>query len=67
MDDLLEEIASLGIEIVEEPAKGEKRADETEKEEETIPAGLALDDPVLPYWAPALAVRSPARLRACHE
>jgi len=49
MDDLLEEIASLGIEIVEEPAKGEKPADETEKEEETIPAGLALDDPVRMY------------------
>ena len=49
MDDLLEEIASLGIEIVEEPAKGEKPADEAEKEEETIPAGLALDDPVRMY------------------
>jgi RNA polymerase primary sigma factor len=48
MDDLLEEIASLGIEIVEEQAKGEKPADETEKEE-TIPAGLALDDPVRMY------------------
>jgi RNA polymerase primary sigma factor len=48
MDDLLEEIASLGIEIVEEQAKGEKPADETEKEE-AIPAGLALDDPVRMY------------------
>jgi RNA polymerase primary sigma factor len=48
MDDLLEEIASLGIEIVEEQAKGEKPADDTEKEE-TIPAGLALDDPVRMY------------------
>jgi len=49
MDDLLEEIASLGIEIVEEQAKDEKPADDAEKEEETIPAGLALDDPVRMY------------------
>src|SRR6202165_6036612 len=46
MDDLLEEIASLGIEIVEEQAKEDKPAEDGEKEEETIPAGLALDDPV---------------------
>src|SRR6202790_5414152 len=50
MDDLLEEIASLGIEIVEEQAKDEKPSDgDGEKEEETIPAGLALDDPVRMY------------------
>jgi RNA polymerase primary sigma factor len=50
MDDLLEEIASLGIEIVEEQAKEEKPSDgDNEKEEETIPAGLALDDPVRMY------------------
>src|ERR1700685_4837542 len=41
MDDLLEEIASLGIEIVEEQAKGEKPAEETEKEED-IQAGIHL-------------------------
>jgi RNA polymerase primary sigma factor len=50
MDDLLEEIASLGIEIVEEQAKEDKPAEDgAEKEEETIPAGLALDDPVRMY------------------
>src|ERR1700682_639717 len=49
MDDLLEEIASLGIEIVEEQAKEDKPAEDGEKEEETIPAGLALDDPVRMY------------------
>jgi RNA polymerase primary sigma factor len=48
IDDLFEEIASVGIEIVEEPAKEEKR--ETEAEEaEVIPAGLTLDDPVRMY------------------
>jgi RNA polymerase primary sigma factor len=49
MDDLLEEIASLGIEIVEEQAKDEKPADREEPEEVAMPAGLALDDPVRMY------------------
>jgi RNA polymerase primary sigma factor len=49
MDDLLEEIASLGIEIVEEQAKDEKPADREEPEEAALPAGLALDDPVRMY------------------
>ncbi|MEA2663798.1 MAG: polymerase primary sigma factor, partial [Candidatus Eremiobacteraeota bacterium] len=49
MDDLLEEIASLGIEIVEEQAKEEKPAGEEREQEETLPAGLALDDPVRMY------------------
>ncbi|HEY0614014.1 MAG TPA: sigma-70 family RNA polymerase sigma factor, partial [Candidatus Elarobacter sp.] len=49
MDDLLEEIASLGIEIVEEQAKDEKPADREETEEAALPAGLALDDPVRMY------------------
>jgi len=49
MDDLLEEIASLGIEIVEEQAKDEKPADREETEEVPMPAGLALDDPVRMY------------------
>src|ERR1700684_649363 len=40
MDDLLEEIASLGIEIVEEQAKDEKPADREETEEPAIPRGL---------------------------
>jgi RNA polymerase primary sigma factor len=48
MDDLLEEIASLGIEIVEEQTKDEKPSDR-EEQEEALPAGLALDDPVRMY------------------
>jgi RNA polymerase primary sigma factor len=48
IDDLFEEIASVGIEIVEEPAKEEKREAEAE-EAEVIPAGLTLDDPVRMY------------------
>jgi RNA polymerase primary sigma factor len=49
MDDLLEEIASMGIPIVEEVAKEDKAADGAEEKEEAIPAGLALDDPVRMY------------------
>jgi len=49
MDDLLEEIASLGIEIVEEQAKDEKSTEREEPEEAALPAGLALDDPVRMY------------------
>src|SRR6201996_8722153 len=47
VDELFEEIASLGIEVVEEKEKEEKA--EPEAEEPTIPAGLALDDPVRMY------------------
>ncbi len=47
VDELFEEIASLGIEIVEEQAKEEKP--EAEAEEVPMPAGLALDDPVRMY------------------
>src|ERR1700685_4652604 len=49
MDDLLEEIASLGIEIVEEQAKDEKTAAGEAAEDPAIPPGLALDDPVRMY------------------
>jgi RNA polymerase primary sigma factor len=47
VDELFEEISTLGIEIVEEAAKEEKP--ETEAEEVPMPAGLALDDPVRMY------------------
>jgi RNA polymerase primary sigma factor len=47
VDELFEEIATLGIEVVEELAKEEKP--ETEAEEVPMPAGLALDDPVRMY------------------
>ncbi len=48
IDDLFEEISTLGIEIIDEQ-KDEKPEVEEEREEETIPAGLALDDPVRMY------------------
>jgi len=47
IDELFEEIATLGIEIVEEAVKDEKP--EVEAEEVPMPAGLALDDPVRMY------------------
>jgi RNA polymerase primary sigma factor len=47
VDELFEEISTLGIEIVEEAAKEEKP--EAEAEEVPMPAGLALDDPVRMY------------------
>jgi RNA polymerase primary sigma factor len=47
VDELFEEIAQLGVEVVEELAKEEKP--ETEAEEVPMPAGLALDDPVRMY------------------
>jgi len=47
VDELFEEIATLGVEIVEELAKEEKP--EAEAEEVPMPAGLALDDPVRMY------------------
>src|SRR3984957_4838368 len=47
VDELFEEIATLGVEVVEELAKEEKP--ETEAEEVPMPAGLALDDPVRMY------------------
>jgi hypothetical protein len=46
IDDLFEEIASLGIEVVEEQVKEEKAEAEPEEQvEAAIPAGMALDDP----------------------
>jgi RNA polymerase primary sigma factor len=49
IDELFEEIAAMGIEIVEEAAKEEKPETEAEEPVEVIPAGLALDDPVRMY------------------
>ena len=50
IDDLFEEIAAMGIEIVEEQAKEEKPETEPEEPAEAaIPAGMALDDPVRMY------------------
>src|ERR1700738_3214782 len=72
MDDLLEEIASLGIEIVEEQSKDEKPADRDEPEEEVIPPGLALDDPVRMYLkeigrVPLLSMEDERRLAMALE
>jgi RNA polymerase primary sigma factor len=50
IDELFEEIAAMGIEIVEEQAKEEKPGTEAEEQPEAaIPAGMALDDPVRMY------------------
>jgi RNA polymerase primary sigma factor len=50
IDELFEEIAAVGIEIVDEQPKEEKpEAESDESPEEVIPAGLALDDPVRMY------------------
>jgi len=50
VDDLFEEIAAMGIEIVEEQAKEEKpEVEASEETEHVVPAGLALDDPVRMY------------------
>jgi RNA polymerase primary sigma factor len=48
VEDLFEEITSLGIEIVDEQ-KDEKVAREPEDVSDAIPAGLSLDDPVRMY------------------
>ncbi len=51
IDALFEEIASMGIEVVEE-AKDEKPSEDgspTEAAAESLPAGLSLDDPVRMY------------------
>ena len=48
IDALFEEIATLGIEVVEE-AKDEKREEKESGAETEVPAGLSLDDPVRMY------------------
>jgi RNA polymerase primary sigma factor len=49
IDALFEEIASLGIEVVEEAKDEKPAADEAGAEAENVPAGLSLDDPVRMY------------------
>ncbi len=46
MDDVLAELETLGIAVVDEQTKEEKREAE---EDDSIPAGLSLDDPVRMY------------------
>ena len=46
MDDVLAELETLGIAVVDEQAKEEKREQE---DEDALPAGLSLDDPVRMY------------------
>ncbi|MGA3039065.1 MAG: RNA polymerase sigma factor RpoD [Vulcanimicrobiaceae bacterium] len=47
MDDVLAELETLGIAVVDEQTKEEKR--EAAEEDDSIPAGLSLDDPVRMY------------------
>jgi len=47
-EDLMTELNAAGVEVLEETEE-EKSEPEAEAEEETIPAGLALDDPVRMY------------------
>jgi RNA polymerase primary sigma factor len=47
MDDVLAELEQLGIAVVDEQAKEEKR--EQEDDDTALPAGLSLDDPVRMY------------------
>jgi RNA polymerase primary sigma factor len=49
MDALFEEIASMGIEVVEEQKEEKPAADDAAPESDPIPAGLSLDDPVRMY------------------
>jgi RNA polymerase primary sigma factor len=49
IDALFEEIASMGIEVVEEQKDEKPAADDVVAEAEVLPAGLSLDDPVRMY------------------
>jgi RNA polymerase primary sigma factor len=49
IDELFEEIAAVGIEIVDEQKEEKAEPESDETPEEVIPAGLALDDPVRMY------------------
>jgi RNA polymerase primary sigma factor len=49
IDALFEEIASMGIEVVEEQKEEKPAADDVVAEAEVLPAGLSLDDPVRMY------------------
>jgi RNA polymerase primary sigma factor len=49
MDLLFEEIASMGIEVVEEQKEEKPAEGEAPAESDSLPAGLSLDDPVRMY------------------
>jgi RNA polymerase primary sigma factor len=49
IDALFEEIATLGIEVVEEQKEEKPAAEEGSADNESLPAGLSLDDPVRMY------------------
>ena len=49
MDVLFEEIAALGIEVVEEQKEEKPAAEEGSSDSDALPAGLSLDDPVRMY------------------
>ncbi len=49
IDELFEEIASLGIEVVEEQKTEKPASDDGPADADAVPAGLSLDDPVRMY------------------
>jgi RNA polymerase primary sigma factor len=49
IDALFEEIATLGIEVVEEQKEEKPAAEEGSADNDSLPAGLSLDDPVRMY------------------
>jgi RNA polymerase primary sigma factor len=49
IDALFEEIATLGIEVVEEQKEEKPAAEEGSSDNDALPAGLSLDDPVRMY------------------
>ncbi len=49
MDALFEEIAAMGLEVVEEQKEEKPAADESAPEADPLPAGMSLDDPVRMY------------------
>jgi len=49
MDALFEEIAAMGLEVVEEQKEEKPAADESAPEVDPLPAGMSLDDPVRMY------------------
>src|SRR5579872_7395841 len=69
MDDVLAELETLGIAVVDEQTKEEKREAE---EVDSIPAGLSLDDPVRMYLkeigrVPLLSMEDEKRLAMAIE
>jgi len=69
MDDVLAELETLGIAVVDEQTKEEKREAE---EDDSIPAGLSLDDPVRMYLkeigrVPLLSMEDEKRLAMAIE